>query len=159
MQKIIFLDIDGPIIPTPMYFNDRSCALNFSQASNIAIACLNHLCEKSGAKIVTNTFHNTRKNPSVHEGLVEHGLNKDFLFSFNSSSGKTGFPVDSLTPNRMNSISIWIEDFGPCDWLCFDDSNFTEDKRLILVDFDLGITYKEYRKASNLWGIKETLVI
>jgi hypothetical protein len=52
-----------------------------------------------------------------------------------------------------------MEENGESDWICFDDANFIDDQRLILVSFDLGITYREYKKALNMWNLKERFII
>lgn len=63
-MRIIFQDIDGPLIPLRMYFSGNRPFANDPGSfvyDPVAVAMINHLCEQFGAKVVFNTAHN--ENP------------------------------------------------------------------------------------------------
>lgn len=163
LQRIIFLDIDGPLIPSPLYNIDRLCSLRRSVMSTVAIGCILNLCNRADAKIVTNTMHNYHDTSTgdLRNDLIEHGI----LETYFHNDWRTKFPYDNIgsdfmtdlhniTHPRLRAIQQWQHKNGNADWICFDDELFTDDKRLIHIDFDKGITTDERNKAFDLWGIK-----
>jgi hypothetical protein len=55
MNKVIFLDIDGPVIPIDVPVRESVYRTTYNPES---IEYLNLLCEETGAKVVTNSMHN-----------------------------------------------------------------------------------------------------
>lgn len=162
MNRIIFLDIDGPMIPSSMYFIDRNASWNRT-ISPVGVAIVNRLVEESGAKIVTNSSHNNLVIEStgadlradlIRAGIPEASFHEDW---------RTKYPfVGRLTEddsNRMVAIREWMQRNGEADWIAFDDVKFTTDNRLILVDFDSGITTREFNKAADLWKLGGVLIL
>lgn len=49
--RIIFLDIDGPMIPGTRYLINRSCSFDRDFPAE-TIAVINEVCHRTGAKIV-----------------------------------------------------------------------------------------------------------
>jgi HAD domain in Swiss Army Knife RNA repair proteins len=158
MDKVIFLDMDGPMIPAGMYFIDPKCSFD-RKCSPISVAIINRLCLESGAKIVTNTYHNTA-GAALKADLIREGIKEEYFHE----NWQTIFPhgirvVDTTLNDRMAGIQQWMIENGEVDWLCFDDSYFTKDERLILVDFDAGIGGKEFDKACRFWNLKPFLIL
>jgi HAD domain in Swiss Army Knife RNA repair proteins len=163
LQRIIFLDIDGPIINKPCYYIDPRCSLDRSVMNTQAIGYVNRLAEIVEAKIVTNSTHNsyliedllTGDKRDLRKDLIKWGMKEDLFHT----AWCTSFP-DNATSNfdshtRLDAIEDWQEDNGECDWICFDDDKFTFRKNLIVVDFEIGIDNSSYRKAGKFWGVRK----
>lgn len=163
MQKIIFLDIDGPIINGPLYHTDMMCSANRSPMNTQAIGYLNYLCDKANAKIVTNSFHNfhltNNETQDLKTDLIKWGLKSShFHEKWRTQFSMQSFVQSSVYTDRLIAIQTWIAEnveLGEeLKWVCFDDSRFTELKNLILIDFERGIDYNAYKKACNHFSIK-----
>ena len=150
-EKIIFLDMDGVTIPLALsYFLDTNPGDRIM--SNVVIGILNNICQKTNAKIVTNTTHNIdhQGQPSIREVLIRNGLKAEFLHE----NSKTDFGVNNM--NRMVSIRKWLLENGePENWVAIDDEHFTDSPNLILVDRDVGITLKDMYKVMEKFGVKK----
>lgn len=167
-QKIIFLDVDGPLIPTGCYLVNALASVDYAM-SNIAVACVKTLVEEFDALIVMNTVHNSMKN-RLWNGLMKNGFEKKhfhknwqttFMNDEKLSMNDSSFFVP-LNTNRLVGINEWIDENGiidDFDWIAFDDENYTDDERLILIDFDYGITMKEYNKAVDFWNGKRKIIL
>lgn len=163
MDKAIFIDIDGPIINTPMYFLDPNCSLKRSVMNTQAIAYVVKLASFSGAKIVCNTTHNTHdiedpltgKVTNVKEDLIYWGIPPDLFHE----DWMTTYPYPEYeeygTHRRLRAIKEWMVKNGEVDWVAFDDDNFTDSEKLILIDFDRGIDYDAFRQAIKVWGLED----
>jgi hypothetical protein len=162
LQRIVFLDIDGPIINTPMFYLDPGASMLRAALNTQAIAYVKRLCKIANARLVTNSSHNyavvddplTGAVRNLRQDLVTWGMPPDLFHvdwrtEYPNPSGATD------TTRRLKAIQNWQDANGEADWVCFDDENFTNDKRLIRIDFDAGIDYAAYRKASKVWGFRK----
>lgn len=154
---IIFLDIDGPVIPNTMFFFDGAASQNRTM-SNAAIGILNWICKKSGAKIVTNSTHNnyvTQDGENLRDALIRNGLEESHLHS----SWHTVYNISS--DSRMRSIEYWLmkNHMEDIKWICFDDMDFTKKHNLIKVDPDDGLQYHHAKLALTKLGIKTGTLI
>lgn len=156
-NKIIFLDQDGPTIPGSMFVfhSNPSFKRIFSP---VCIGIVKKLCELSGAKIVCNSSHNTHLNffsdepTSLKDDLMSAGIPQDMFHH----EWRTKFPVIC---NRMIAIQDWLENNDlHADWIAFDDEKFTDNERLIHVDFSSGITIDHFNKACKFWGIASKFI-
>lgn len=138
-EKIIFLDIDGVLMPGKAYIlpNNNELLLNFNKKNiqrkefalglefdKIAVELINRLCAKSGAKLVL--ISNWRRNIGVKETkdkLIEQGINS---FCFHE---------DYYCPHRMTSEKIHDMQF----WL---DNNRSTDKP-IKETFNADATFEQ----------------
>jgi hypothetical protein len=151
-NKIIFLDIDGPIITS----NLSAFQIDRSQHNPKTIENLLSLVYLTGAKIVTNTMHNAvdYKGNNIKQDLVKWGISEN---SFHQD-WKTTYPFVDYTKlpstrkgiGRLIAINDWLEKNKDHNWICFDDRNFTDDPRLVLIDATTGIGNKEIQKALTL---------
>lgn len=164
MQKIIFLDIDGPVINTPCYWVDAYASLQRSVMNTQSIGIVNHLSKLSGAKIVTNSTHNnitvretgrTLRQDLIKWGLKEEHLHENWHSTMPWSRGRVSAESRS---RRMWGIDDWIEHNGEADWICFDDEPFTENPRLFVIDFDRGIDYDVYLRVCTFWGMESKVL-
>jgi len=107
-DKIIFLDIDGPMIPATKYLDDRMASFN-QNLDERCVMVLKKIIEKSDAQIVFNSTHSNMleltKNKTTGEvvwpGLVDQfikaGFNGDIHPSVSTEYpqiGYTGFNHD-----------------------------------------------------------------
>lgn len=162
-KRIIFLDIDGPVIPSGMFLVDKDASANRTFSLS-AIAVLRHILKVTGAKLVTNSSHNTygRKGFSLQDDLLSAGIPHDVFHD----TWRTEYPNDHENGgirDRMEAIDHWInqnDDGHGVDWLAFDDYRFTMDPRLILIDFDVGLTPKDLDRVRDAWpDVKRTILI
>jgi hypothetical protein len=153
-ERIIFLDIDGPMIPASFYLVNVDCS-HYRKFPETQIALLSALCERSGAKIVFNTTHNQDWEwaPPIHYALEAHGLERDHI-------RETNFKTDYPSLDRDLAVKKWLAENNPdADWLALDDSKFTTDDRLIWVDPDAGITLQHLNEIADRWSLKPWLVL
>jgi len=170
MEKIIFVDVDGPLINTPCYFVDTMASIERKVFNTQSLGYLIELARVAAAKIVTNSTHN---NFEVHRGEVDFTLKDDMVRwgvpeEFFHSDWRTTYPYppeskfsSSSAQRRLYAISLWQEKNGNVDWIAFDDDIFTTDPRLIPIDFLKGIDYDAYHKARSFWNIttKEKIIL
>ena len=168
MQKIIFLDVDGPLIPSPLYFLSILVSQDRSYFSTVAVAFINKLCMQTKAKIVFNSTHNSHeyfdnfdgKWRSLKMDAIRHGIKPEYIHDM----WKTGYP--NIVPEdkfyapkheRLRAIEHWQAVNEQVDWIAFDDEPFTKDPRLIVVDFDRGIDYDSYKSACAQFGVNDAM--
>lgn len=157
-MKIAFLDIDGPMIPSGQYLINRKCSWERDFPA-IPVACINALCERSGAKIVLNTTHNNPIDgvPDIQEMLTRAGVKADHFHD----SPKTIYPnVPGNCNRRMVAVEKWLAAHpGVTHWVAFDDEKFTEEKNLIHIDMDSGIHVGHLNQALGILGGKPFIVL
>lgn len=154
VTKVVFLDIDGPMIPSTMFLIDRMCSFDRKFPAT-TIAALNELCARTGVKIVFNTTHN---NPSsgvldIDKAIVAHGLGECHLH-----------PSDrhTLYPRLARDVAVkeWLARHPEVtDWIALDDARFTDDERLIWVDPDAGLHVGHINHAIQMMGGKPCLIL
>lgn len=150
VERIVFLDIDGPIINEPMFALDQMASMQRTQLNNQAIAFVKHICKCTGAKVVINSTHSDHviAGRTIKDDLMKWGLPEEYFHE----DWKTTFPKSS---SRINGFYLWLERHGNPDWVAFDDERFTTDKRLILVDEMRGIDYPYFRLAMKAFGFRQ----
>ena len=133
-KRFVFLDIDGPMIPSGCYLAYGHRASFERKFSPIAVACINRLCHETKANIVFNTTHN-RDGESLLQDAVREGLKAGHI------SSQTPFTMYPTLEDRLLAIKQWLKEFAPdnCKWVSLDDCPIKDDNA-ILVDFDTGIT-------------------
>lgn len=162
--KIIFLDIDGPIINTSMFYVKGDCSLERTYLNTEALANLYRILKLSGAKLVTNSTHSpydiedelTLKPRTLKEDLIYWGLPADVFHD----DWRTKYPNyrEEFFHPRQASINEWLSRNGEHDWVAIDDVLFN-DERQYLIDFDRGITYHTLDKVLNFWNIENKKLV
>lgn len=157
-QNIIFLDVDGPMIPESLYDIDMYCSAKRSTISTVALGWVLRLARIANAKIVMNTAHNIWGD--VKTDLIRLGIPEELFHE----DHKTKFPKKKSEAKgdfygRKEAILEWI-DRQPVeiDWVGFDDENY-EHKNLVLCTFEDGITSFEYEKALEIFGVKDDVLL
>lgn len=155
-MKVIFLDIDGPLITGDLYYQDYMCSEYRTLVNKTALNYVLKLSELTGAMIVTNTMHNEKiiNGRTIKDDLIKWGVPENKFHN----SWRTIFPKVDYTGassrrgiGRLIGINHWLETNGPDHkWVCFDDRNFTDDKRLVLINFNKGVGKEEFEKGLKL---------
>lgn len=153
-MKVVFLDIDGPMIPAGQYLIHRQCSHQriFAQ---IPLAVLNEFCKRSEAKIVLNTTHNRPIDgvPDIQQALVNAGISPDH---FHPTDPQTAYPA----ARRGQAVKDWLAQHPEITgWVAFDDSNFTDDENLILIDLDEGLNVRHMNMAFNVLGVGKPFIV
>ena len=149
-MKIIFLDIDGPMIPSYCYLLYGNYASLNRSFSPISVGLINLLCRLDDEiKIVFNTSHNVDEQfmlkAAIREGIVAATIHTDYM---------TKFPLRTL--NRKEAVLEWLDEHvNITHWCYFDDANYIDHPNHILVNFDEGINAKHFEIAEKLLDIKE----
>ena len=153
--KVIFLDIDGPIINAGCYGINKAASMSRRVMNTSAIGWVNMLCEFGAAKVVTNSTHNrddaTMSVRDLRGDLIHWGLKEEYFHQ----NWRTRYAIDVF--DRYNAIWDWMDKNGDHDWVCFDDYFFKDDPRLVVVDMNDGITYNNFETAAKLFGIEKKL--
>lgn len=171
-ERIIFLDIDGPVIPEGCYYIDTSASFD-RIFSNTCIGYLKKLLTLADAKLFTNSMHNfyTRTNDAgeklgdLRDDLVNAGIPLELFhpnwrteFGHNRYRSQS-YRVDEPHP-RLKAINGWIQSYtdGDIEWIGFDDDNYNH-PNLLLVDFTDGITHKLFSEACDRFNVKKPLIL
>lgn len=149
-MKVVFLDIDGPMKPVRSYFS-RERGFNTSGGFDpLSVDAINRLCEKTGAKIVTNTTWNKLKDiPAI---LVAEGIKKEHIHE----DHKTFYPD---LGDRLLACKEWMaRNPGVKHWCAIDDVA-QESENWVLIDAEVGITGRDYTAAAALLGVKDPFIV
>lgn len=162
LPRLIFLDVDGPLISTSCYTLNINASIGRKMFNTNALGWVIALAKKTDARIVMNTSHNYHltargnvKEDLIHWGIEEKIFHPDWRTKYGADYDRD--EDAQIVNSRIGAINDWMKRNGEHDWLCFDDANFTEDPRLIVVNFDDGITYSHYRKALKVWKYQEKM--
>ena len=153
-MKIIFLDIDGPMIPLRSYIWDRNASWK-QLLDPMCVKVLRAVIDETGAKIVFNTTHNTmleatNSSPGLIARFVEHGFKDDLHEDL-----RTIYPAT----DRKTSIMEWLHRHPTETWVAFDDAKIV-DERAFLTDATHGIGWNEYQHArKHLLGEEPKIVL
>ena len=116
-DKIIFLDIDGPMIPLRAYFLPNQTKPIVSVFDPCAVSLLNKLIDDSKAKLVISSTWATQGMDRIREVLSDNGIDPTLLHN------------DWVTPRklsswRMNEISWWLRDHPEVvDYVAIEDED------------------------------------
>lgn len=141
-MKVIFLDIDGPMIPVRAYHLPEQTK-PASVFDSIATALLNRLIKDSGAKLVISSTWRQLGREKVVAVLVKNGIDPTHLHE------------DWQTPltwgsNRDREISLWLEDHPEVtNYVAIDDEQLHVDIITFAVKADTydGLSYRNYLEA------------
>jgi hypothetical protein len=153
VNKVIFLDIDGPVIPIDVPVHASVFRTTYNRES---IEYLNLLCDLTGAQVVTNSMHNYEDwyDGDLRDDLVKWGLEEKFIHD----TWRTIFPmIDYKKVNspvrgigRLVAIENWINRHGDSSWVCFDDRKFADVANLIHIEDGLGIKAHHFNSAIDI---------
>ena len=148
--RVIFLDIDGPVIPFGQYIINRNASWTRDLA-DIPFAIIKELQKKTAAVIVFNTTHNIPIEgiDDIKDIFIKNGMPKEAFHE----DDRTQFPHFTT---RLKAILDWLENHPEVtDWVALDDELFTNRDWLIHVDFNTGITPIHMNAVYKAFGMKE----
>lgn len=160
-MNIIFLDIDGPMIPAVMYLSDNLCGIERRFPVH-TIAVLNEMCRKTEARVVINSTHNRSFGddiPLITDALISHGFKAGYLHPEHRHTRYPDLPRKEAVKNWLNAH------FNPDtdDWIAIDDVDFLheykghEHPNMCWVEPDLGIGIKHLNQVCRKFGASETM--
>lgn len=150
--KVVFLDIDGPMIPATCFLYDPMASLE-RRFPPTTVAVIRAVCERTGAKIVFNTTHNAPFEgiDNIDVALEKAGVDRAHFHA----DRHTSYP----SIDRALAITKWVNEHPGTDWIAFDDVRFTDDPRLILVDSDIGLHIGHVNQAIERFGGEPVVVL
>lgn len=142
-HPVIFLDIDGPMIPTRAFmFNFNA---SFDQIlDDMCVKVLRHIIDKTDAQIVFNTTHNRMLEPFADRrpGLISQFVAAGFGDDIHPDNHTLYPDID-----RTTAVREWLYRHPEVThWVAFDDVAI-DDERAYLTDPDHGIGWGEYQHA------------
>lgn len=164
VTKVIFLDIDGPVISSQDYFGPGGIMASFDRVINPNIAgVLKEIATRTGAAYVINSTHNRqwKDAPDIVQALVKAGVPEHMFFS--GPLDRTKYP----DLRRLEAIEDWIVRFHEeqpkrkIKWAALDDDMFLpeDDPRMVWVHPDYGTSIPEMRKLIEFFGGKQLVVL
>lgn len=146
MSKVIFLDVDGPMIPVRAYHlpNQTKPASVFDP---IAAAMLDKLIKMSGAKLVISSTWQINGLDGVKELLSKNGIDPAHLHEdwATKSAGRSKF-----SSMRCNEIKWWLDDHPEVEaWVALDDEelDFEQVQFAVKASTYDGLSYRNYLEA------------
>lgn len=149
MSKVLFLDIDGVVLPGRAYMLPNQTKPFVKTFDPCAVSMLNEACQKQDRKIVLHSSWIRTKfimedgDGDVVGRCVSQGVlpelfhddpycNRDISWRYDR--------VDEWLARHPEVTDFFIVDDEPCDL------NYKYRKHLVLTDFDEGITLNIFRK-------------
>lgn len=148
-MRIIFQDIDGPLIPLRMYYGGGR---TFERERGsfiydpVAVGMVNELARKYDAKIVFNSAH-CPNGPDImrHQANVNSlaPMHEDCVTKFAKS-----------IEHRYDAIAEWLGRHPEVvEWIVIDDME-VHLPRQVQVDYNIGMTIDNFYRACELFGDK-----
>ena len=143
-MKIIFLDVDGPLIPLRMHMQMGNGIFKYDEKGGYYvwdknfIDNLNEHCPPQGIKLVWNSSHNDSGREVIRATAIANGLNPE-LFHEDIC---TGFPTSIVS--RVKAIDDWLYKNTPkgqkCKWMVVDDYKLDLYQHQIRHSLEKGMT-------------------
>lgn len=151
-MKVLFVDVDGPLIPATALLMDRGASFK-RKIPELQVRILNEICARTGACVVMNTTHNRNfvGLPDICDAMAAYG----FKYEFFHNDCKTTYPVWN---KRSDSVRQWLaSNPGVDDYVCIDDVICAVDGHMILVDPYIGLTLRHANEIIARWGGDELI--
>lgn len=140
MSKVIFLDIDGPMIPVKCYMLPQHTTSSARTFDPCATAMLQRILDLSGASIVISSTHGQRGIDHCVKLLGDNGIAPSYLHD------------DWITPRKMSSYRIheirWWLDAHPetTHYVAIDDEQLDTEwiQNSVQCDGYEGFSFRNY---------------
>lgn len=155
MKKLLYLDIDGVVLPHRAYFLPNQTKPVVTVFDPCAVSLLNEICAETGAKIVLHSswiqsgFWRLAKpstwSGDVYEHCVEQGILADNFFH------EDVYCERGTSVSRVERIKWHIKKHNPDAYYIFDDEDMSEwfGDNFYSCYFDEGITMEHYMSLCN----------
>lgn len=145
--KIIFLDIDGPMIPNRAFFLPNQTTI-YSVFDPCAVAMLNRLITLSGAKLVITSTWSSKGLDVCKQLLTDNGVVGEIHPDWTTPK--------KLTSSRTMEIGWWLADHSDIDgWVVLDDERLDAGLLPNFVQCDTyeGFSYRNMLESMKHLGI------
>lgn len=150
MSKIVFIDVDGPMIPVRAYFLPNQTKI-VSVFDPCATAMLLRLLDDTGAKLVISSTWGGKGKERCEELLSNNGINPSHLHD------------DWVTPRKMSStrfheISWWLMKHPEVThYVAIDDEDLPVDwvSNAVLCDAAEGFSLRNFKECKLMLGVDE----
>ena len=176
-MNIIFVDIDGPLLPQKMHLNKLNHLSGIENPpifDNFAVTAFNLWAKYGNAKIVFSTawaynFDDDQlKDIMKFNGLeFEYVDDKIVCTPKRRTSRRHDEILDWLNGNSTDDMKwIAVDDDTDCEWIekIIDDKdrprteNFKGSGKWIKVDFVNGLTYQNFKDGCEVLGIEQATI-
>lgn len=155
-ERIIFLDLDGPMIPGRSYKmanQTRPLVMTFDP---VAVSIINDVCKEHGYRIVLHSsWVRIYGGEKTYEHCISQGIEKGFFHSTKWTGENENW--------RYNRVAQWLEEHPDVtEYVIIDDEPYEPDRslepahhpadmadHLMLVDFDDGLLMSHWRRLLN----------
>ena len=154
-KKIIFLDIDGPLLPARAWVLPQNRdASETSQFDPIAVAFVNRLIERSEGQIVISSTWRARGLKYITQCFEANGISaRDFHSDWATPTGP------NINYSRKEQIAVWLHNHSEVThYVCIDDIDLGI-KECVLVTFQDGMLLDHYREATRLLDCEDKFVV
>jgi hypothetical protein len=160
INKVIFLDIDGPMIPTrALYMEGQDWSLPH-KFDPCAVGLLNRLATKSKSKIVVHSHwrkstDHKEQFPCIRTHLISQGIREEFLLEDDHLC-----PGDRTTDRWEDIVSYLEVNKEITRYVILEDLPLKKGYEglapsYVPIDFDDGFNFKAYNKALRIMGLEE----
>lgn len=153
-QKILFLDIDGPMIPYRCLVMPGQTPV-WSVFDPVAVSLVNHLCEEHGWKIVLHSsWVRIEGGEKTHQHCVNQGILRDHFHEDAWCKEYIGY--------RYSRVAEWLSRHPEVStYVMVDDEPYAPDRfaefkhpegmasRLVLVDYYDGFLFSTYNDIKS----------
>jgi hypothetical protein len=149
--KILFLDVDGPLIPARMYFNGPptfgriadSPTLTAWKYDPVAVGMIQTLIGKYDVRIVYNSTHNQFGDEYLLDQAIKNGFYKEDLHE----EFRTEYPLE--TYSRSEGINRWLRKHPEVTHWCDVDDALVQVPNFVKVNFNVGITIENFEEIER----------
>lgn len=149
-MKIIFLDVDGVIVPASEHLVDFMASFEWRFAIP-QLRMVEKICELTGAKVIMNTSHN-RRAEELRKTMCMSGFNPAFFCEDLPSTNYPDTKRDKAVESALNEFlakGIIVEDY-----VCIDDVVCAPENHMVTCDPYIGLTIYQMNDVIERWGGK-----
>lgn len=149
-NRVVFLDIDGPMIPTRASFlPDQPIVM--TKFDPCAVGMLNSLLDRSGAKLVISSTWSKLGLSACQKALCDNGLPASALH-------KDWKTIKRISSSRTQEIVWWLEDHQSVEYVILDDERLSSLTFPGFVQCDTyeGFSFRNYLESLQTFGLTDS---
>lgn len=151
MKKIIFLDIDGPMIPGRAFMLPENYKKRATRFDPIAVALLNKILENGDIELVISSVWRLFGYEKICETLKNNGIDTAFLHE----DWDTDRIYEGASSNRVAEIKKWLKEHPEVkSYVVIDDKDLKIDN-FVQVSYQDGLLWCHYLKVCEIFGLPE----
>lgn len=166
MTKIIFLDIDGPMIPGRSFIaagKTEIIPFEVQDFDPVAVGMLSRLCQEDGWRIVIHSsWISIVGGERTYEHCLKQGISGMWFYAGDRMKAQEDAAwCDEKEPWRYTKIAKYLEQHPEItDYVILDDTDYQDDlsgyphpkdmqEHWIPIDFDDGLLVKHYNEIQD----------